>query len=182
MRQIIAIGGQPGSGKTTLMREFMKSYSWENVEPKKTVSGMYCKELDLYVLGKYEEGEVFAGTDRLSMAVQPNATEWIKETNSNVIYEGDRIFNQSFLEVLINLASTEVNIVYLKVDKETLNKRYIERGSNQPEKFLKSRETKLNNILSNFELMSYITEFKNETYDDQKKVIDFISDLLKRGN
>ena len=71
MRKIVAVGGQPGTGKTTLFRKYMESKSWKTVEPAKLVSAMYNEELDLYILGKYQEGETFAGTDRLSMAVQP---------------------------------------------------------------------------------------------------------------
>ena len=178
VRKIVAVGGVPGTGKTTLFRKFMESLTWENQEPEKLVSAMYNKEHDLYVLGKYEEGQVFAGTDRLSMACQPMVEKFITNTTSNVLYEGDRIFNQSFLEFCMILPETKLEVIYLKTAQDTLSQRYTDRGSDQSEIFLKGRATKYNNILCNFELMSYITEFNNETFEDQSKVLSHLSSIL----
>ena len=178
MRKIVAVGGQPGSGKTTLFRKFMEGKTWEKVEPKKMLPALYCKELDLYILGKYEDGETFAGTDRLSMAVQPVAQEFVTETTSNILFEGDRIFNQSFLEFVMGQNQTDLQVVYLKVPDSTLKERYIERGSDQSETFLKGRATKYNNLLSSFELMPYITEFRNTNLEEQGKVITFLEGHL----
>ena len=178
VRKIIAVGGQPGTGKTTLFRKFMDGRHWIETNPADLVYAMYNEELDLYILGKYQEGETFAGTDRLSMAVQPKLQEWIAKNNCNILFEGDRVFNQSFLEFAMNLPDTELEVIYLKTDKAILEQRYQDRGSDQSEKFLKGRETKYNNILSNFELMSYITEFENTTYDQQSEVLEFIEEKL----
>jgi broad-specificity NMP kinase len=177
-RKLIAVGGSPGTGKTTLFRKFMEGKTWEVVEPKKMLNALYCKDLDLYVLGKYEDGETFAGTDRLSMAVQPIAQCFVKECTSNILFEGDRIFNQSFLEFAMGLPQTDLQIVYLKAPKNILEQRYKDRGSDQSEQFLKGRETKYSNLLSNFELMSYITEFANTNLEEQSKVLAFLDKHL----
>ena len=179
MRKIIAVGGVPGTGKTTLFRKFMESLEWEKIEPVKMLPMLFNKEHNLYILGKYEDGEVFAGTDRLSMAVQPIAQEWIKNVDGNVLFEGDRVFNQSFLEFAMGLPQTDLQIVYLKAPKELLEQRYKDRGSDQSEQFLRGRETKYSNLLSNFELMSYITEFNNTNLEEQAKVLEFLNKKLK---
>ena len=178
VRKLIAVGGRPGTGKTTLFRKYMEGKDFQPVEPAKLVSANYSAERDLYILGKYEEGEVFAGTDRLSMAVQPAAQEWIASHNCNVLFEGDRIFNQSFLEFAMGLPNTELHVVYLKAPNEVLEQRYQDRGSEQSEQFLRGRETKYNNLLSNFELMSYITEFNNTNLDEQAKILAFLEEKL----
>lgn len=179
VRKLIAVGGSPGTGKTTLFRKFMEGKNFQPVEPAKLVSAMYCAELDLYVLGKYEEGEVFAGTDRLSMAVQPAVSEWIASHNCNVLFEGDRIFNQSFLEFAMGLPDTDLQVVFLNAPKDVLEQRYKDRGSDQSEQFLRGRETKYNNLLSNFELMPYITEFANTNLEEQAKVLTFLEGQFK---
>jgi broad-specificity NMP kinase len=179
MRKIVAVGGVPGTGKTTLFRKFMEGLEWERMEPLKMLPMLYNKEHDLYVLGKYEEGETFAGTDRLSMAVQPIAQEFVSTCSSNILFEGDRIFNQSFLEFASNLNSVELQIVYLKAPQSILEQRYVDRGSDQSETFLKGRATKYNNILSSFDLMSYITEFNNTNLEEQGKVLEFLEKQLK---
>jgi len=178
VRKLIAVGGSPGTGKTTLFRKYMESKVFQPVEPAKLVSAMYNTERDLYVLGKYEEGEVFAGTDRLSMAVQPAMQEWIASHNCNVLFEGDRIFNQSFLEFAMGLPDTELHIVFLNAPKTVLEQRYKDRGSDQSEQFLRGRETKYSNLQSNFDLMPYITEFANTNLEEQAKVLAFLEGQL----
>ena len=92
--KVIYIIGLPGTGKTTLMKRFMEQYEWTPNRPidllDSHVSG------NIRVLGKYEEGETYAGTDRLSMAVSPKAIEYIQTRPDEVIIgEGDR-----WLEIL----------------------------------------------------------------------------------
>jgi broad-specificity NMP kinase len=178
MRKIVAVGGVPGTGKTSLFREFIAKHSWEKVEPIKLLSSMYCKELDLYIFGKYEEGEVFAGTDRLSMAVQPSAQEFVRTTTSNVLFEGDRIFNRSFLEFVAELPEVDLQVIYLKVPQAMLEERYADRGSNQSDVFLKGRETKYSNILANFGLMEYIQEFFNRNIEEQTIVLNHLDSIF----
>jgi broad-specificity NMP kinase len=173
-RKLIAVGGSPGTGKTTLFRKFMENKKWIECEPAKLISAMYNEELDLYILGKYQEGETFAGTDRLSMAVQPEIHKWLETNNCNILFEGDRIFNQSFLEFAMGLPNTDLQIVMLNAPKSVLEQRYKDRGSDQSEQFLKGRETKYSKIQSNFELMPYITEFNNTNLEEQGKVLAFL--------
>lgn len=178
VRKLIAVGGSPGTGKTTLFRKYMEGKTFQPLEPAKLVSAMYNQERDLYILGKYDEGELFAGTDRLSMAVQPPMQEWIASHNCNVLFEGDRIFNQSFLEFAMGLPDTELHIVFLSAPKTILEQRYKDRGSDQSEQFLRGRETKYSNLQSNFDLMPYITEFANTNLEEQAKVLAFLEGQL----
>ena len=177
-RKLVAVGGQPGTGKTTLFRKFMEDKNWIEAEPAKLVSAMYNEQMDLYILGKYQEGETFAGTDRLSMAVQPEVQKWIQTHNCNVLFEGDRIFNKSFLEFSMELPNTDLQIVYLKASKNILEQRYKDRGSDQSEQFLRGRETKYSNLLSNLDLMPYITEFNNTNLEEQGKVLSFLKEIF----
>ena len=178
-RKLIAVGGSPGTGKTTLFRKFMENKTWIECEPAKLISAMYNEEMDLYILGKYQEGETFAGTDRLSMAVQPEIQKWVQSNNCNILFEGDRIFNQSFLEYAMGLPDTDLQIVFLNAPKSILEQRYKDRGSDQSEQFLRGRETKYSNLQSNFELMPYITEFANTNLEEQAKVLSFLEEQFK---
>lgn len=173
-RKIVAVGGSPGTGKTTLFRKYMEDKTFMDVVPAKLISASYNTERDLYILGKYDEGETFAGTDRLSMAVQPPLQEWIASHNCNILFEGDRVFNQSFLEFCMSLPNTQLEVIFLKTPKDILEQRYKDRGSEQSEQFLRGRETKYSNIMSNFDLMPYITEFSNINLEEQSKVLAFL--------
>jgi broad-specificity NMP kinase len=180
MRKILAVAGQPGTGKTTLFRRFIAQHQWAVVEPKKTLNGLYCAELDLYILGKYAEGEVFSGTDKLSMSVQPMADAFVKETQSNVLFEGDRLTNGKFYDALLSLPDTEVNFLILSAKDATLKARYAERGSDQSETFLRGRETKIAKILSNFDYRPNIVEFENENLLDQDRVLNFVNQFFSK--
>jgi broad-specificity NMP kinase len=126
--KVIAIGGEPGAGKSTLMRRLI-----ENIKavPKYNEYKLvpYLQYFEIFILGKYEEGEVFSGTDRMSMAVQPEAIKFLAylPENAIVLFEGDRLFTASFLEHCVEKYDTK--IVYLKTTKDIRSDSYKERGS-----------------------------------------------------
>ena len=175
--KVIAIGGEPGAGKTTLMKRIIEKL---NVQPEYDAVKLvpYLRKDDIYVLGKYEEGEVFSGTDRMSMAVQPEAIKFLAmlPDNAVVLYEGDRLFTASFLEHC--LENYNLDIIYLKTTKETRQERYKERGSNQNETWLQGRETKVANILTNMSLMFNTLSFENNNLEDQNKIFDAVIKMV----
>lgn len=177
MKRVIAIGGIPGSGKSTLMKKIIETLSpTEKYNSYKLVP--YLQKNSIYILGKYEEGEVFSGTDRMSMAVQPEAIKFLDslEKDSIILFEGDRLFTSSFLEHCID--KYELDIVYLKVDNEVREERYKQRGSDQNKTWIQGRETKINNILTNMTLMFNVISFSNDNEVDQKKIYDYIMEQL----
>lgn len=174
MRKIIAVSGIPGVGKTTLFRKFISKFYWEEISWEGVLPCLYCKEIDTYILGKYESGVVFAGTDRLSMSIQPIAQRFFNSTESNVIFEGDRLTNRKFFSFLSELKDSSLEILILTTSNSILIDRYSERGSNQSDTFLKGRATKISNILMDLELREYISEFNNNTFNEQQKIIEHI--------
>jgi len=179
MLRVIAIGGEPGSGKTTLMRHVMKDLGFDSPIHEEVKMVPFHQKANLFVLGKYEEEGVFAGTDRMSMAVQPEAVKFLATMPEKavVLFEGDRLFNQSFLEHCNE--NYDLKIVGLLTDKAEKAKRYQSRGSNQDPFWLKGRETKVQTILSNLGLMFVTEKFENNTFDDQKVILDHIYNLVR---
>lgn len=190
MKKIIAIGGPPGSGKSTLMKHLMNKIVMNNTYyDKDRVSDIWffyddvklvtyyknCK--NIYILGHYPEGEVFGGTDKLSMAVQPEAVKFIDSLpdDSVVLFEGDRLFNNSFLDYC---SKFDLKIIILNTSKEEKQRRYKERGSTQNEKWLQGRETKVNTIASNFDLMDKIESFNHDVKEDTETIAKHIMDLI----
>lgn len=175
MRKIIGIAGVPGTGKSTLMNRFLSQTTvWKAVTPVPLLNALYCEELDLYVLGKYEAGETFPGTDKLSMAVQPAAEKFIRESTSNFLFEGDRLTNMKFYDFLINLPETDVEFFILKADDQILMERYSERGSDQSEQFLRGRATKIKNIESNMDYWDYIRTLNNRNKAEQETILNLL--------
>jgi hypothetical protein len=179
-RKIIAIGGVPAVGKSSIMRRFMQSVDdWTSVEPEKLVSCEYSHKLDLYVIGKYlNEPGMFPGGDMLSMAVQPQAIKFIQNSRSNVLFEGDRLFSQSFLEFLADQPMTDFKIAIITANVDTVGYRHHVRKDTQNEQFKRSRETKIDNVRSNMTLMGYTEVFTNETLADQTRIVQWLINEL----
>jgi len=177
--KVIAIFGEPGCGKSTLMRRLIREMDMENSPVNNSFKLVpYHQKDNIYILGKYEEGEVFAGTDRMSMAVQPEAIKFLESlpADSIVLYEGDRLGTASFLENCND--KYDLTAVYLKTDREIRQERYAERGSNQNATWLSGRESKISNILGNM-VLKFVTEsYDNNDIEDQNKVVDFIKTLV----
>jgi hypothetical protein len=184
--KLIYIVGIPGTGKTTVMKQLMKELAgatgWKPDRPIDLLDTM-VQEVEghqtIRVLGKYEEGETFSGTDRLSMAVAPKAVEWISTKPDELIFgEGDRLNNAGFFEA----CGDDLTIVHLTVSDEERERRYKERGSDQSEKFIQTTRTKCKNILEKFGEQQTIfgtepgcvVEFPHETPDDTHKIVHFI--------
>ena len=178
MKKIIALGGEPATGKTTLMWRIIDSATdWQKIEPKKTLSAIRSESLDLTILGKYDRSEKFAGTDRLSMSVQPAATEFIKEATGNILFEGDRLFNRKFIDAIIS-CDCSFSLIYIEASRDELHNRHVDRKDTQTETFLKSRQTKYSNIVRSLDLMDIIHTFKNDNMDQQTIIYNFIMSKL----
>ena len=186
MLKVIALGGETATGKTTLIFKLMSmADDWKVCKPQKLLDALYSEKLRTYILGKYEkDGNVFQGTDRLSMAVQPDAVRFIDDLRQNaekvnVIFEGDRLFNGKFLEhIADNVLEENFKVLVLRASHDEKEKRHVDRKDDQDDKFKNSRETKISNICSSLVLMGYIETMVNETYDDQTKIINTIKDFF----
>lgn len=179
--KIMALMGSPGTGKTTLMRKFMEGKEeWQLTASPEFPLVSYHRCENVAILGKYEEGQLFAGTDRLSMAVQPQAVQWLKQAGSlidTVLFEGDRLSNQSFLEHIVD--NYDARIIYLEVPESERLRRYAERGSNQSEQFLRGRETKYANLTANMVLQMSTTTYRHMTSEDTEVVLNDIREWIK---
>jgi energy-coupling factor transporter ATP-binding protein EcfA2 len=171
--KIVVIMGPPGCGKTTLMKQFLhETGPYEADDSVKLVP--FLKRGSNYILGKYD-GEGYAqGTDRMSMACQPAVIEWLKTlpSGSTLFLEGDRLANQSFLEHCAEKYALKV--IYLHTTADERNARYKARGSEQSEQFVRGRETKYNNLLTNFTLMEFIDERSNMTPEDAALTLNLL--------
>ena len=182
MSTVIAVVGVPGTGKTTLMKEFVKKYQWEEHKPVDLVDG-YLSNDGIFLMGKYEEGEVFSGTDRLSMAVQPKAVEYLQtKPAETVIFEGDRLTTLSFFRE-VKSCGHKLVIVELVVSDFVREKRYRDRGSEQTEQFIQSRFTKLRNVRSEFGANLFddgdIRRFEHRDEDDTTMIIEYIQECIQ---
>ena len=141
--RILALGGKPATGKTTLLREVIKAYKPFIKFNFGLVKGMYFSKHSLYIIGIYDKS-VFSGTDKLSMAVQPDFIRFCKKIeNGKILFEGDRLFNQSLFD------KVDCDIMVIEVNEKIEKQRHKKRNDSQSAKFIKSKQTKIENIKKN---------------------------------
>jgi hypothetical protein len=195
--RLVALGGEPASGKSTIAKILIERIIGRDINAAScgfqygTLKGLGYVEYGpkgvayrVYILGKYEPGEMFPGTDRLSMGVQPNAEAFLKHvvagTDSICFFEGDRLFNTSFLRKAVEMGIQVIPIV-VRAPAEVIESRHRSRGDNQQASFLKGRRTKIGNTIKALEELGVATAlFDNEAKSDAISIAVYISNLLRK--
>ena len=162
----VAIGGVPASGKTTLMRCLLSELQPKSKFKYGLLRG-YIKN-DISILGIYDKDEVFAGTDKLSMAVQKDFDTYKDLNHKHLLFEGDRLFTENNLVNLINTYDTR--IVILQNNEAEIEARHKQRGDKQSDTFKKSRGTKVKNITASEPLVNFI-EFHTLSHIEDSKLL-----------
>ncbi|MCM1168918.1 MAG: P-loop-containing protein [Bacteroides sp.] len=158
----IYLAGVPASGKSTLFKR-LRTELFQDAEPFKhgLLRGIKAQGRQLYMLGVFD-GSTFEGTDRLSMAVINDTLEWFNKLPQNaVVYvEGDRLFNKRFL------TETKAKLFAIDANPVILQHRHKSRGDEQAETFLRSRKTKVDNIVKLFG----VTPLPNNTANEHERI------------
>lgn len=184
MFKVIAVAGEPGTGKSTLFRKLIEEFM-QRSQMLPTAAGLAVGEMypsaNVIVLGTYAPAHDFPGTDRLSMAAQSHCIEYItslSKSNSardiTLLFEGDRLSNISFFEALQS-RGVLFEIYVITAPEAVLAERRAARGSNQKPAFLKGRATKLKKLQERFSCHV----LPNVTLKDQKALVTEI--LAKVG-
>lgn len=144
--------GEPGTGKTTLMweklRELREQEQDELVKEGYVRYHKFAKQ-KVIVFGVYEEGAVFAGTDRLAKTAPPKFREWIVANREKydgwlLLSEGERFSNVPTLDHLFEHCN--MKLVCLKVSEEELERRRAARNNTQNASWVKGMRTRIENL------------------------------------
>lgn len=139
----ILLIGACGSGKTWVMKQIIEQLDLR-VNAR---AGMIRFKTDdnICVLGKYT-GEMFEGSDKLSMAVARDFGMFKKiadKNNFTIIAEGDRFTNSKFVEIFKP---------YVIKITDTGEKGRKLRKSNQSDRHVRAIQTRVNNMKHNIEV------------------------------
>ena len=124
--------GNCGVGKTWVLKQLLT-----NEDKKYKLGKINFHENNRYIIvGKYI-GDIFDGSDKLSMSAITDVEKITKYANGKtIIWEGDRFMNSTFIK--------KINPIVLKIlgsGKEGREKR----GSKQTHRQIKTIETRVNN-------------------------------------
>lgn len=142
----VAVGGEPATGKTTMMKEFFNRMKATHNLKQGLVRGHLNLESNVALMGIYNDAGTFLGTDRLSMAVNKDFQKFALNKKRNIIFEGDRLFGKDNLTMLGK--HYDLKIIVLEASEREKRARHIYRNDNQSETFLKGRATKIRNIVN----------------------------------
>ena len=178
--RLIGIGGEPTTGKTTLMRSLMAALpgKWRDFSYG-LLRGHWNDQAKVVILGIYDDS-TFAGTDRLSMAVQQSFEMFLVSVGSGskmddvtVLFEGDRLFNGKSIRRAKDL--TDAFFIVLAASAEEKAKRHRLRGDHQTEKFQRSRKTKYDSLCQEFPFIErMVSEQPTDLGAVQERVLHLI--------
>jgi len=183
MPYIIGFGGEPATGKSTVMKTAMAKYAtdWRPYEIKGYGMAIKCMVSDqkqITVLGQYLPGETFGGTDRMSMSIQPTVVKMLSHGIENKSwgfwFEGDRLFNAKFLHYLIDELRWPHFFFLIAAKQESIESRHALRD-NQNAIWLIGRRTKVANLKRDFNLVV----FDNNNAQDLIHDADLICNMSK---
>lgn len=144
--RILFIIGAPGCGKSSLVLKMFQSFGSYTMHRWGLLD--YMEFGDLVVLGKYNSGDLFGGTDKLSNAVIDDAERFLEVNRKSILLEGDRLANTRFIDRCKALG--ELRLVTLKLNAALLQERRearaFEYGKTQNPTWLAGRESKVHNL------------------------------------
>jgi hypothetical protein len=146
VRRLVYVIGQPGAGKTTVMRAVTGQWM---AYPRRA-PGFACPHVaygdDGRVIQLGQDRADFGGTDALAMNIQPRAVELMATTAAEVVLaEGDRLGNDKFLSASEALG-WEVRVVWIALPDAVARARCAGRGSDQAEAWVRGRRTKVRRL------------------------------------
>jgi len=151
--KIVYLIGQPGSGKSTLMKNFLTS----QCTLQETCLKPFKHELydyngtNIVSLG-LQNPKTFGGTDTLPFTVITQIKEWLPSISSDttIIGEGDRLANEKFFEEAKKHG--DLNVVWLKTPDDVARERRRKRSGKkaQNEAWIKGRITKTRNLAKSY--------------------------------
>jgi hypothetical protein len=139
--------GSPGAGKSTLMAALTDGLEFT---PGKVglVAFKHYRDPDGRTVAA-ELGaahDLFPGTDRLSMAVQPDAVAWVQAAPAPFVFgEGDRLATIGFLEAFAQACDQGLTVLWLDTPDDVARGRSAGRSS-QNEGWQKGRRSKVRRL------------------------------------
>lgn len=179
-RQAIGIFGEPAIGKTTLMRELIKGIGETQQGKIGVMDYVWSQTHRVMVVGSYK-GHPYDGTDRLSIAIYPQAAELLALANKHMdvrvlIWEGDRMARRRWLDAVED-AGYSLRLLHLIASKEVTDQRRNKRGSTQNEQWVNGRRK----LCSNLAIAEQAHTYCMDTEERRRTLVEVILGWMKES-
>lgn len=177
---VVAVGGAPATGKSTLMHQVVDKtsevkYNGNEFKWGEVVGTFYTND-GLVIYGKYDGSKEFEGTDVLSKSANNHAKQFTQmlvdmEKFNTILFEGDRLFNRPFLNMCREHGDINLQAFVLTADNEKLEARHDERGDDHSDKWKGGMRTQY----KNYEQEPWTVVLENETEGQLDQNVEKIS-------
>lgn len=166
MRRLFYLIGEPGAGKTTLIKKLTEPLMPSRKKSPFAHTYWWNDRSAIVELGERRPGG-FGGTDSLSMSVQPKVLNWLETHNTHVFGEGDRLANGKFFTGVTAL-DWDLTVAYLEVPAELAAERRAQRAvelGTEPQnaKWVQGRRTKVLRLVDDWATVILQGEASEET-------------------
>lgn len=184
---VVAIGGAPATGKSSLMKEVLEAtsdqlyngnrFKWGELE-----GNFYTKD-SLVIFGLYDGSKEREGTDVLSKSANNHTKQFTKmlvdlPKFDTVVFEGDRLFNRPYLDMVREHPQINLDAYVLHAPEDELDARHNARGDDQDEKWRQGMRTQYEKYRGE----SWTTVLTNTTEEDRQQNVQEIRDAIGIGN
>lgn len=176
MADAMYIIGEPGVGKSTLMELLTANLPYESAQYPFPFRRYDCGVMELGV-----RRASFSGTDGYAMNVQKSVEKFVESLHpAYLMGEGDRLANDRFFNALLEFGY-DLHIVAL-VGADVASQRRAHRGSTQNETWLKGRQTKVLNLLSEWGHKAQIIDADQSVEYIAAEIRNPVADLLYKAD
>lgn len=177
--KVTIIIGEPATGKSTIMKTLITNHGQWVYDSSTKYIPCHWQDKEKCIIGRYDDmTHQFPGTDRMSMACQQYVINFIKDhPDASFIIEGDRLSNKMFFWALRDLGYDLV-ILHVWLRQDLLDARRLAERPDQGPTFIKSRVTKIKNLL-NFCQLANIPVVSVENTDPE--ISKFIAEDLHQN-
>lgn len=153
--RMLYIIGEPGAGKSTLMRTLTASLGRAQLQNPVPHAALVRLGGDRYSAGDRPHAceigtrrEAFSGTDALPMDVQGRVVQWLEQVPYPIVLaEGDRLGNGKFFAKVQELGYL-LHVVHVATPPSVAAARRAVRGGKQDAKWVQGRQTKVANLVA----------------------------------